>query len=183
MRYRNKLGRFSRKPKSETLSKNLFGSPGSSTSSVKMEGPHEIEQENQNNVLNLLPPPPPPARTLQTYLHPARNTIPSCILLPPNMPNIDFRPGMVQILPEFHGLENENPYVHVISQPQVAAVGNFQRPYNSYPEAYNQAPRNQPNFRWRNEPNPQPYGDGECEFVYFIGTLMHEQFVKSARSE
>lgn len=113
MRYRNKLGRFSRKPKSETLSKNLFGSPGSSTSSVKMEGPHEIEQENQNNVLNLLPPPPPPARTLQTYLHPARNTIPSCILLPPNMPNIDFRPGMVQILPEFHGLENENPYVHV----------------------------------------------------------------------
>ncbi|KAK9922019.1 hypothetical protein M0R45_030502 [Rubus argutus] len=25
----------------------------------------------------------------------------------------------------------------------------------------------------------QPYGDGECEFVYFIGTLMHEQFVKS----
>ncbi|PRQ55092.1 hypothetical protein RchiOBHm_Chr1g0320811 [Rosa chinensis] len=119
MRYRDQLGRFSKKPECETLFGNLFESSSSSASSVNMvDDDNNNVNNDQNNVLNnvlnnnLLPPPPPP-RTLQTYLHPARNAQPSCIMLPPNMPNIDFRPGIVQLLPAFHGLENENPYVHV----------------------------------------------------------------------
>ena len=29
------------------------------------------------------------------------------------MPNLDFKPGMIQLLPTFHGLESENPYIHI----------------------------------------------------------------------
>lgn len=55
----------------------------------------------------------PPVRTLNDYLHPSRTASPSCIVFPDNMPNYDFKPGMIQLLPIFHWMDSEDPYVHV----------------------------------------------------------------------
>ena len=61
-------------------------------------------------------------KTLNDYLHPTRTATPSCIMFPPNMPNLDFKPGMIQLLPTFHGLESENPYVHIREFEEVVAT-------------------------------------------------------------
>ncbi|GKU94734.1 hypothetical protein SLEP1_g8180 [Rubroshorea leprosula] len=63
-----------------------------------------------------------PIRTLKDYLHPTRIATPSCIMFPPNTPHFEFKPGMIQLLPSFHGLENENPYVHVREFEEVVAT-------------------------------------------------------------
>ncbi|GKU88873.1 hypothetical protein SLEP1_g3087 [Rubroshorea leprosula] len=63
-----------------------------------------------------------PIRTLKDYLHPTRTATPSCIMFPPNTPHFEFKPGMIQLLPSFHGLENENPYVHVREFEEVVAT-------------------------------------------------------------
>ena len=46
-------------------------------------------------------------------LHPTQNSIPSCIMFPPNAPHVELKQGLLAILPDFKGQENENPYVHV----------------------------------------------------------------------
>ena len=53
-----------------------------------------------------------PTKSLHDYLHPTRNSAPSCIMFPANVQNFDFKPRMIPLLPTFHGMENENPYVH-----------------------------------------------------------------------
>ena len=62
------------------------------------------------------------ARSLKDYLHPTRTATPSCIMFPANTPQIDFKPGMIQLLPTFHGLENENPYLHIREFEEVVAT-------------------------------------------------------------
>ena len=47
-----------------------------------------------------------------TYM-PTRVTIVSPIVLPPDANTINLRAGNIQLLPNFHGLENENPYEHI----------------------------------------------------------------------
>ncbi|XP_024032811.1 uncharacterized protein LOC112095322 [Morus notabilis] len=61
-------------------------------------------------------------RTLQDYLYPTRMATLSCIMFPPNAPPTDFKPGMIALLPTFHGLENENPYVHIREFEEVVAT-------------------------------------------------------------
>ena len=38
------------------------------------------------------------------------------------MAQIDFKHGMIKLLPTFHGLESENPYVHIRSFEEVEAA-------------------------------------------------------------
>ena len=52
-------------------------------------------------------------RSMRDFLEPQRNTIPSCFVYPPNAQNFRLKPGMIQLLPNFHGLESENPYLHL----------------------------------------------------------------------
>uniref|UniRef100_A0A2N9G969 Aspartic peptidase DDI1-type domain-containing protein n=1 Tax=Fagus sylvatica TaxID=28930 RepID=A0A2N9G969_FAGSY len=52
-------------------------------------------------------------RTMYELLHPTQSFIPSCIMFPPNAPHVGIKLGLLAILPNFKGLENENPYVHV----------------------------------------------------------------------
>ena len=52
--------------------------------------------------------PKTPRMTMYQLLHPTQSSIPSCIMFPPNAPHVE-----MAILPDFRGLENENPYVHV----------------------------------------------------------------------
>ena len=63
-----------------------------------------------------------PTKSLHDYLHPTHNSAPSCIMFPANVQNFDSKPGMSPLLPTFHGMENENPYVHIREFEEVVAT-------------------------------------------------------------
>ena len=46
-------------------------------------------------------------------MHPLRTSAPSCIVFPPDATHFNFKPGIIQLLPTFHGLDFENPYFHL----------------------------------------------------------------------
>ena len=117
-----------------------FVEPPSSLSSSS-ETSNETESSNSHsephNMKNIGNPPPhnnlphndPPHdnplygnRSLQDYLHPHTTTTPSCILFPPNVQHQEFKPGMIQLLPIFHFLKRENPYVHIREFEEVVAT-------------------------------------------------------------
>ena len=52
-------------------------------------------------------------RTLRHYMNPTRTGAPSCIVFPPETSQFNFKPGIIQLLPTFHGLQSENPYLHL----------------------------------------------------------------------
>ena len=54
-----------------------------------------------------------PQKMLKDYLHPMLTATTSCIMFLPNMLQQDFKPGMIQLLPTFYGLESKNPYVYI----------------------------------------------------------------------
>ena len=94
----------------ETLFGNLFDTPTSSpTSSIMAE-----ERGAQ---------PEAPRMTMYQLLHFTQSSIPSCIMFPPNAPHVKIKQGLTAILPDFKGLENENPYVHVRAFEEV--IGSF----------------------------------------------------------
>ena len=59
---------------------------------------------------------------MNDYMDLIRTSSLSCIAFPPNTPHTKFKPGMIQLLPTFHGLENENPYVHIRKFEEVIAT-------------------------------------------------------------
>ncbi|KAG5526438.1 hypothetical protein RHGRI_032642 [Rhododendron griersonianum] len=59
-----------------------------------------------------------PIRTMRDYLNPTRTSTPTCIVLPTPTAanaanNFTVKPGYLNMLPTFHALELENPYLHV----------------------------------------------------------------------
>jgi len=52
-------------------------------------------------------------RTLRDHMNPTRTSAPSYIVFPPGASYFNFKPGIIQLLPTFHGLELENPYLHL----------------------------------------------------------------------
>lgn len=52
-------------------------------------------------------------KTLRDYMNPTITGAPSCIVFPPEASRFNFKPGIIQLLPTFHGLESENPYLHL----------------------------------------------------------------------
>ncbi|RVW71373.1 hypothetical protein CK203_060932 [Vitis vinifera] len=50
-------------------------------------------------------------RSMRDHMHPPRMSAPSCIV-PPSEQMI-ICPYLVPLLPQFHGMENENPYTHI----------------------------------------------------------------------
>ena len=51
----------------------------------------------------------------------------SCIVLPPtNSTHFDIKPHVIQVLPSFHGLDNENPYGYVKKFKDIYATFKFQ---------------------------------------------------------
>ena len=61
---------------------------------------------NENNKNNRV-------RTLRDYMNPTRTIVRSCIFFPPDASHFNFKSGIIQLLPSFHGLELENPYLHL----------------------------------------------------------------------
>jgi hypothetical protein len=52
-------------------------------------------------------------RTLRDHMNPTRTSAPSCIIFPPNASHFNFKPGIIQLLPSFYGLDLENSYLHL----------------------------------------------------------------------
>lgn len=46
-------------------------------------------------------------------LHLTRNSVPFFFMFPTNAPNFNVKPGTVQLLPKFHGLESKKSYLHM----------------------------------------------------------------------
>ncbi|RVW78267.1 hypothetical protein CK203_055748 [Vitis vinifera] len=61
-------------------------------------------QHGQENDPNLY-------RSMRDRMHPPRMSAPSCIIPPTEQ--LIIRPHIVPLLPTFHGIESENPYVHI----------------------------------------------------------------------
>ena len=110
-RYREELGRFARRPEELDDAVYTLSNPPTSPTSLTIHNPIAMAENEEVQ-----------HRSLRDYLHPTRTATPSCIMFPPNMQNLDFKPGMVQLLPTFHGLERENPYVHIREFEEVVAT-------------------------------------------------------------
>ena len=63
-------------------------------------------------------------RTLRDHMNPTRTSAPSCIVFPPNASHFNFKPDIIQLLPSFHGLDLENPYLHLRKFEQVYNIYN-----------------------------------------------------------
>lgn len=64
----------------------------------------------------------PLARLMWDYLKPTRSITPSCILLPVQAHAFLVKSGMLQLLPQFHGIERENPYLHTKEFEEIVAT-------------------------------------------------------------
>jgi len=52
-------------------------------------------------------------RTLRDHMNPTRTSAPSCIVFPPDAAYFNFKSDIIQLLHTFHGLDLENPYLHL----------------------------------------------------------------------
>jgi hypothetical protein len=52
-------------------------------------------------------------RTLRDHMNPTRTSAPSCIVFPLDASHFNFKSSVIQLLPSFHGLDLENPYLHL----------------------------------------------------------------------
>jgi hypothetical protein len=72
---------------------------------------------NENNVNNQV-------RTLRDHMNPTRTSAPSCIVFLPDASHFNFKPDIIQLLPFFHGLELENPYLYLRESKEVCNTYN-----------------------------------------------------------
>ncbi|XP_022849858.1 uncharacterized protein LOC111371943 [Olea europaea var. sylvestris] len=63
---------------------------------------------------------------MRYYLQPPLNFAPSCFIFPLNANNFRFKSGMIPLLPNFHDLESESPYLHLKEFEKVCATFNDQ---------------------------------------------------------
>ena len=56
-------------------------------------------------------------------MNPTRTSTPSSIVFLPNASHFNFKRSIIQLLPSFHGLDLENPYLH---------LREFEEVYNTY---------------------------------------------------
>ena len=107
---RNKNGRLEIY---ETYFGNLFNTPlPAPSSSIMGDETHNNHYENR--------------RTMYELLHLTQNSIPSCIMFLSNAPHVELKQGLLAILPDFRGQENENPYVRVRAFEEVSSSFNAQ---------------------------------------------------------
>ncbi|RVW13379.1 hypothetical protein CK203_095773 [Vitis vinifera] len=97
---RNSKGRLER-TNSSTQVLNI----GIATNTMEPQGEDQLSQHGPNEENFHL------YRSMRDHMHPPRMSAPSCIV-PPSEQMI-IRPYLVPLLPQFHGMENENPYTHI----------------------------------------------------------------------
>ena len=113
-RYRDEYDRFEKRIDTdfEALFVNVLFDSSSSSNSLSTYS-HTSNTMNEDEL---------PIKSLRDYLHPTCNSAPACIMFPTDVQNFDFKPGMIPLLPIFHGMENENPYVHIREIEEVVAT-------------------------------------------------------------
>ena len=87
------------------------------------------QTENQNHINNQITEMGEEVerRTMRDYSVPYQFNSPSCIILPPTQANhFELKPGVIQLLPTFYGLEKEDPYLHVKEFLDICATFKFQ---------------------------------------------------------
>ena len=72
---------------------------------MENQGENQQTQQGPNNRNSYI------SRSMREYMHPQRIGVGSCKVLP-NEP-IVIKTHLVPLLPQFHGMENENPYTHI----------------------------------------------------------------------
>jgi len=87
-----------------TLSGRLFRASSSSSENMVEEDNQSLH--NENNVNNRV-------RTLRDHINLTRTSALSCIIFPPDASRFNFKPDIIQVLPTFHGLDLENPYLYL----------------------------------------------------------------------
>jgi hypothetical protein len=58
-------------------------------------------------------------------MNPTRTSAPSYIVFPPDASHFNFKPGIIQLLPSFHGLDLENSYLHLREFEEVCNTYNY----------------------------------------------------------
>ena len=121
---------------SESIASHIRSSDSSSTSNTSV---HQIPILSANQMANHQDPPadlnddvrsqhgdnivaPNVLRPLRERLTPDRNPAPSCIMIPPYTGTFQFRPGMIALLPQYHGFDNEKAYLHIHEFEQVCST-------------------------------------------------------------
>ena len=61
-------------------------------------------------------------QTLREYLHLVRKSTPSCIILSLNQQAFNLKTSMIQIFPTFHGIDYENPCIHIKNFEEVCNI-------------------------------------------------------------
>ena len=69
---------------------------------------HDEVNQGENEHINVVP-----VRTLRDYLQSTRASTPSCIVFPNVVGNFEMKSGVIQVLPKFHELDFEIPYLHL----------------------------------------------------------------------
>ncbi|KAH9801696.1 hypothetical protein KPL71_001121 [Citrus sinensis] len=79
-----------------------------------------------NRLLPVLPP-VQAEKTLREYFSPLAANQPSCIVLPQTTAtHFELKPSVIQLLPSFHGLEREDPYLHIKEFLDICSTFRFQ---------------------------------------------------------
>jgi hypothetical protein len=78
---------------------------------------HDEVNQGENEHNNVVP-----IRALRDYLQPTRASTPSCIVFHNVVGNFEMKPDIIQLLPKFHGLDSENPYLHLKEFDEVCAT-------------------------------------------------------------
>jgi len=99
---------------SRTLSGRLYRVSSSFSENMTEEDNQSLYNENNENNR---------VRTHRDHMNPTRTSAPSCIVFPPDASHFNFKPGIIQLLPSFHDLDLENPYLH---------LREFEEIYNTY---------------------------------------------------
>jgi len=89
---------------SRTLSGRLCRVSSSFLENMAKEDNQSLHNENNKNNC---------VRTLRDHMNPTRTSAPSCIVFLPDASHFNFKSGIIQLLPSFHGLDLENSYLHL----------------------------------------------------------------------
>ncbi|KAH9762999.1 hypothetical protein KPL70_001024 [Citrus sinensis] len=82
--------------------------------------------DDPNRLLPILPP-VQAEKTLREYFSPLAANQPSCIVLPQTTAtHFELKPSVIQLLPSFHGLEREDPYLHINEFLDICSTFRFQ---------------------------------------------------------
>jgi hypothetical protein len=84
-----------------TLSGRLCRKFSSSLENMAKEDSQSLHNENNH------------VRTLRDHMNPTRTSAPLCIVFPSDASHFNFKAGIIQLLPTFHGLDLENPYLYL----------------------------------------------------------------------